>query len=691
MASDSQEASFLIKYHRGGVFVRDPLSYDYEILSEIPNVDLVSLGLAGFISLLETEFTSSVKSLFYLVPGLDFHLGLKPLKCEADFKECVECGVNNDHVLHVYASHSEFDLNETTTEQNDNSGSDLEDDDYNVYDYCSSEESDTASVDHLSDDEEEVLDVRTKKIDRAPKKKATKATYPTKFEKIMQEIKDLSIEAHKHLMERNPESWSRAFFRTDRVCDAVENGISECFNSLIVEARRKPIINMLEDIRIGLMERMQRMREKHAKWADGICPNIRKKFEKLKDQHRNWRVVPSGESRFEVRNGYEGFKVDERLRTCTCRGWQLTGIPCQHGLAALYFLHREPEEYVSEWYRKDKFVSAYSNYIEGLNGLDQWPATSYQKPLPPIIRRMPGRPPHKRKRDAFENDGNRTRLSRKGQVNHCTLCGKSGHNQRACPSKNEEGSAIDVVTSSTSTRGGTGSARGGSASTRGGNTFARGENTSVRGGSSSARGGKTSLRGGKTSARGGLASARGGKTSARDGSTSARGGKTPTRGGMTAASSAPSSSSVGFEMSASQGVRMTGSGLRTVNGKVVRTRGRGDGSRSRMYPNGIRPIGYGISWDPVNGKTMLGDSMGIPRPAWPEGITLEDVRIHVAESKAQAVIPLSTSQPLASQEELQDEELVQELQDEEPVHVERRVSERLKLKCLKKNQNQDLD
>nr|GEU75306.1 zinc finger, CCHC-type [Tanacetum cinerariifolium] len=129
---------FLIKYHWGGVFVRDPLSYDYEILSEIPNVDLVSLGLAGFMSLLETEFTSFVKSLFYLVPSLNFHLGLKPLKCKADFNECVQCGVNNDHVLHV------------------------------------SEESHTTSVDHLSDDEEEVLAIKTKKRDPTPKKKASK-------------------------------------------------------------------------------------------------------------------------------------------------------------------------------------------------------------------------------------------------------------------------------------------------------------------------------------------------------------------------------------------------------------------------------------------------------------------------------------------------------------------------------------
>ncbi|GKC08232.1 tetratricopeptide-like helical domain, DYW domain protein [Tanacetum coccineum] len=231
---------------------------------------------------------------------------------------------------------------------------------------------------------------------------------------------------------------------------------------------------------------------------------------------------------------------------------------------------------------------------------------------------MPRRPPHKRKRDAFENDGNRTRLSRKGQVNLCTLCGKSGHNQRACPSKNEKGSTIDVVTLSTSTRGGTSSARGGSASARGGNT-------SIRGGSSFARGGKTSARGGKTSARGWLNLCKGWGRG--DGSNEAR----PTT---------------------NEAVRTW---LRTINGKVVRTKGRGDGSRSRMYPNGIRPIGYGVSWDPVDGETMLGDSMGIPRPAWPEGITPED-----------------------------DEEPVQELQDEEPVHVERRVSKRLKLKCFKK-------
>lgn len=45
---------------------------------------------------------------------------------------------------------------------------------------------------------------------------------------------------------------------------------------------------------------------------------------------------------------------------------------------------------------------------------------------------MPGRPKHKRKRDAFEGDGNRQRVSRVGRVMHCIICGGEGHNRLTC-------------------------------------------------------------------------------------------------------------------------------------------------------------------------------------------------------------------------------------------------------------------
>ena len=54
---------------------------------------------------------------------------------------------------------------------------------------------------------------------------------------------------------------------------------------------------------------------------------------------------------------------------------------------------------------------------------------------------------------------------------------------------------------------------------------------------------------------------------------------------------------------------VSNSRLRTINGKIVRWRGKGDGSKAHRYPGGIKPLGYGVSWDPVDGEAMLGVSI----------------------------------------------------------------------------------
>lgn len=43
----------------------------------------------------------------------------------------------------------------------------------------------------------------------------------------MNEIRLESRDAHKHLMDQNPKSWSRAFREIERACDDIENEISE--------------------------------------------------------------------------------------------------------------------------------------------------------------------------------------------------------------------------------------------------------------------------------------------------------------------------------------------------------------------------------------------------------------------------------------------------------------------------------
>ncbi|CAI9271058.1 unnamed protein product [Lactuca saligna] len=72
----------------------------------------------------------------------------------------------------------------------------------------------------------------------------------------MKDIEKLRPEADMHLMDRDPKTCSLAFFRAhNSSCESVENGFSESFNSVILDARKKPIINMLEEIRIYVKQK----------------------------------------------------------------------------------------------------------------------------------------------------------------------------------------------------------------------------------------------------------------------------------------------------------------------------------------------------------------------------------------------------------------------------------------------------
>ncbi|GJY00502.1 cellulose synthase [Tanacetum coccineum] len=94
-----------------------------------------------------------------------------------------------------------------------------------------------------------------------------------------EEIKTASAGAYQYLVDKDPCTWSRAYFKEGTNYDVVENGLSESFNSHIKNARRKPIIGMLEDIRSYVMTRNYTLRKECEDWKSKICPNIRKVLE----------------------------------------------------------------------------------------------------------------------------------------------------------------------------------------------------------------------------------------------------------------------------------------------------------------------------------------------------------------------------------------------------------------------------
>jgi len=64
--------------------------------------------------------------------------------------------------------------------------------------------------------------------------------------------------------------------------------MSEAFNSVIVSARSKPIITMMEDIRIYLMKRWSRNRTKVKSIEGSLCLRIKKRLDKEIEKTKYW-------------------------------------------------------------------------------------------------------------------------------------------------------------------------------------------------------------------------------------------------------------------------------------------------------------------------------------------------------------------------------------------------------------------
>ncbi|CAI9296201.1 unnamed protein product [Lactuca saligna] len=214
--------------------------------------------------------------------------------------------------------------------------------------------------------------------------------------------------------------------------------MAECFNAVILDARKKPLLTMLEEIRLYMMDRFYNLRELAEKWEGDVCPSAIKKMEEFGEDLKFWRVHPSGQNEFEVRNGLESYGVNIEKRSCACRLWDVSGIPCVHAQASIMLTHQDPKTFISKWFGKAMYISSYSYNILPVNGNNLWIEAPYIKPLPPLERRMPGRPTVKRKRHVSERDDKFSQVSSKGRTVQCQNCQQKGHNKKTCKNPHVE-------------------------------------------------------------------------------------------------------------------------------------------------------------------------------------------------------------------------------------------------------------
>lgn len=260
------------------------------------------------------------------------------------------------------------------------------------------------------------------------------SSYEEEFNDQLRKLGELSVDSARELLNYPPQCWSWAFFDTQCKNMMVDNNFTESFNSWILDARQKPIIKMLEEIRIKVMGLLVTNEEKGRVWSHEFSPNCMKLFNDYRAISQVCKVEFNGDNGYEITEGDDRHTVCLERKRCTCRVWDLSGIPCPHAIKALLHRKTDPTYGIHWWHSREAYMLTYKHKLQPVRGQKFWKIEASHAMLPPDYTRQAGRPRVLRVR---EPDEARLRAGlwtagRRGTTMTCRNCGEPNHNARGC-------------------------------------------------------------------------------------------------------------------------------------------------------------------------------------------------------------------------------------------------------------------
>lgn len=259
--------------------------------------------------------------------------------------------------------------------------------------------------------------------------KAAYSTTTIGFKEKMAELEEVSSEAAKWLQQFHPSRWALVYSEGTRYGHLSSN--IEEFNRWILEARELPIIQVIEQIHSKLMGEFEERRLKSSSWLSVLAPSAEKQMVEAINRASIYQVLRSDEVEFEVLSSERSDIVNIGTHSCSCRDWQLHGIPCSHAVAALISCRKDVYAFTEKCFTVASYRESYAEEIHPIPGKLEWRKTDEtavddetQVVRPPKFRRPPGRP--EKKRICVED------LNREKHTVHCSRCNQTGHYKTTC-------------------------------------------------------------------------------------------------------------------------------------------------------------------------------------------------------------------------------------------------------------------
>ena len=113
------------------------------------------------------------------------------------------------------------------------------------------------------------------------------------------------------------------------------------------------------------------------RYKGDICPAVQDQLEKLKFESRNYFCTLVGQRKYKVDYFSTQAAMNLAEKTCTCRVWDITGIPCKHAISAIFANRELPKASMDKFFLKDTYLTVYKHVINPVPSMEEWERTEY--------------------------------------------------------------------------------------------------------------------------------------------------------------------------------------------------------------------------------------------------------------------------------------------------------------------------
>jgi hypothetical protein len=216
----------------------------------------------------------------------------------------------------------------------------------------------------------------------------------------------------------------------------------------VKDAKGMHVDDLMDTIRQMILIKWNHRKRVAQKFEGKILPHI---VQKLRGDSYNLDIEvitssPDGIAEVCAKGNYASsfrFVVNINERTCSCRCWQGSGIPCKHAIAYITSIPgAKLEDYVDECYSVKKFKIAYAGFVPSIPDKSMWPKAAHGFFMhPPLLKSTAGGRRKNRMKSALEGGNSRKKSSTEGtgkRQHECPICHQLGHRWFTCKNGNPE-------------------------------------------------------------------------------------------------------------------------------------------------------------------------------------------------------------------------------------------------------------